>query len=538
MINLYEDQTCLKNLYDASEIEIAATNTWISSDFISDSLKIDKERGNADKVFYNMFVRVTGVEDKADYARELFYWKNNLEKKGKTVYIIDKVAPITVEEVEKINPQNYTSLIQMVDDLARKIRCPYAKLRNQAVKTFVDYMIEESHNTNGNFGKLRNMAISLVSLFIRYGQHLYKKDRMENLPVLIYFGTCTNVTEERILKFFAYLPVDVIILNPNLDKKCSLTDSRLFDIKYKEKVDLEKFPEKIDEVSFTTVAYNAEKDLETIMYEDTGMFKLRQHTNATSVTLKTMYEEIYMLWDQEIRMRTGFQILKDKVVIPTIAAKISGVKNQNVDQYWRDINSLDSDDAFMVTKTRFYDKTTENFNTLGAISYGKVNRDNIINNSDYKYGIYREEMQVYLIDKLEELINSKLIVGTLTKGAEHAIIKVAMNLDKRVLRLIQSLDFTKKNPKIVLINTTEEEYGFEESILIAYLHLIGFDIVMYMPTGYRLIEKYYTQPFFIEHNVGEFMYDLHIPNIIKSEDIGEKSEKEAPETFFQRLLRR
>ncbi len=539
-----EQQLFLKNLYNSNEIRIPATNSWISGDIESNSLKNNFARGCDDEKFCNLFVRVIGANDKTSYARELFYWKSKIENNGKTVTVLDGIPPATVTEVEKVAPQNYTTVMQMLSDLTKKLQCSDSKIRNQAIQAFIECIIEESEK--GNFGRLRNRAISLVCWFNRYIGKLYNSMTKE-IPVIIYFGACKNESEALMLRFFASLPIDVILINTNLNENCIVADDRLYDIKYDESLELEVFPDNIDEVSFTTVAYNAEKDLETVIYDDTGLFRLRQHSNAIAVTLRTMYEEIFILWDQEIKLRPSFEILNDKVVIPTITAKINGVKDGDLTKYWNEIQKLDSNDCFVVTDKIFYDKEAEEFNTLGAININKINRENIISNKNYRYSIYREEIQSYILDKLEELIESQLIKGTFEKGTEHTIIKVIMCLDKRILRLIQNLDFTKKNPKLVLINTSEESYRLEESIIIAYLHLIGFDVMMFTPTGYRVIENNYTQPFFVDHNIGNFMFDLNIPNIIASEQIGENVERnsknkvggdDSSNGFFKRILKR
>ena len=82
-----------------------------------------------------------------------------------------------------------------------------------------------------------------------------------------------------------------------------------------------------------------------------------------------------------------------------------------------------------------------------------------------------------------------------------------------IVRLIQKFDFTKKNPKVVYINTTEKVISKEDAVLMAFLNLVGFDVVFFVPTGYQTIEKYYTRGIPEEHQIGEYVYDLPIPNL-------------------------
>lgn len=528
----------LKNLYNNDKLCIQATNIWLSSDIKSDSMKNHKQRGNEPKTNYNMFVRITGVEDPAEYSKELFYWKSKLEGVGKSVLVLEDISAPSVDEVNKISPGNYMNISQLVSDLANKIKCPYPDLRNQVIKAFVETMVEEHQNTTEIFGKLRVKAISILSWFSRYGRLLFKENS-EHLPVIIYFGTCKNRAEVLFFKFLASLPIDVILINPILEETCMLTDARLFEKKYSESMKIKKFPSSIEEINNGTAAYRAEQDLETILYQDSGLYKNRQYRDAVVIPLKTMYEELYILWPQEIKMRPNFETLGDKVIVPAIIAKVSGVKNRDELEYWRNVKKLVNDDTMFITNVNFYNKETEKFDTNYALKNMELKKANLVRNKDYQFGIYQERIQEYVIDKLEDLLKSGLIVGTFTHGVEHTIIKVIMNLDKQIMRLIQNMDFTKNNPKIVLVNTGETEYPLEEAITLAFLHLVGFDIVMFVPSGYRLVERHFTKPLFIEHEIGEFMYDAKMPDYLNGRKYGESKKQSEPNEqggFFRKIF--
>ena len=120
-----------------------------------------------------------------------------------------------------------------------------------------------------------------------------------------------------------------------------------------------------------------------------------------------------------------------------------------------------------------------------------------------------------MLDKIQLLIDSKKIRGTFKNGTEYTIISVALNLSRELLRLIQSFDFTKKNPKLVLVSVGEDMLSLEDSILISYLNLLGFDIIIFVPTGYQSIEAYINDNNIEEHQIGEYMYDLDVPDLNK-----------------------
>ena len=86
-------------------------------------------------------------------------------------------------------------------------------------------------------------------------------------------------------------------------------------------------------------------------------------------------------------------------------------------------------------------------------------------------------------------------------------------LPNNLLPLIQNFDFTKDIPKIVIIHSTKIPFSAYECILLLLLNFIGFDIIIYTPTGYKNIETYIDNRAFEQYNIGEFNYNLVAPNM-------------------------
>ena len=94
---------------------------------------------------------------------------------------------------------------------------------------------------------------------------------------------------------------------------------------------------------------------------------------------------------------------------------------------------------------------------------------------------------------------------------EYSIVSVALNLPKEAVRLLQQFDFTKKNPKLIYIMTSEVLLSAEDSIYVTFLNLLGFDVLFFVPTGYN-IENHFNKKLLEEHQIGEYVYDLEVPN--------------------------
>ena len=149
---------------------------------------------------------------------------------------------------------------------------------------------------------------------------------------------------------------------------------------------------------------------------------------------------------------------------------------------------------------------------MKAIKNGKLKREEIKAHRQYPFGLIREELQEHIFDKLQTMLDRKLIKGTFVNGTEYTIVATVLNMKKELLRMLQSFDFTKKNPKIVCISTNDQTASLEDTIMLTFLNLVGFDIVIFVPTGYQTVERYLNDNYPVEHQIGDYVYDLTVPN--------------------------
>lgn len=497
------------------------TNAWLHGDGIEDMKTADfYQRGSDPGLFYNYFCRINGVEDKITYLNELYqFWLELKNRKRKTVIVEQGIPKPSMEEIQAIHRRNYEHRNQMLMELSNNIRysanIELQRIMNQA---FIDVMLEESEKEGMNQNKLMNRAVFLLCWLNRYQKELFGSWKAPEIACFIYLGGCHDQSEALFLRFLARLPVDVLVLRPNQNDTCILEDSILHEVHYAESMVVSRFPSENTDVHIGTAAYHAERELDTIMYQDSGMYRNRQYERAVVVNLQTMYEEIPILWNQELKYRPSFSIVEDVVNIPVICAKVCGVKDRNINAYWADIKQLITEDTILIKDIPFINSLDANpikAHVAGFIKNGRLKVQAIKEHSAYQYGVLREETQNYILEKLQQLIERKIIRGTFENGTEYTVIATVLNMKKELVRLIQKFDFTKKNPKIVCINTTETVLSLEDSILMAFLNMIGFDIVFFVPTGYQTVEKYFNSKFMEEHQIGDYVYDLQVPDFGK-----------------------
>ena len=65
-------------------------------------------------------------------------------------------------------------------------------------------------------------------------------------------------------------------------------DNILYDINYEEQLAIDKFPIQNSGLHIGTAAYHAERELDTLMYNDDTIFRDKQYDKARTVSLQTM----------------------------------------------------------------------------------------------------------------------------------------------------------------------------------------------------------------------------------------------------------
>lgn len=487
------------------------TNAWLSGKILEDIRKQVPERGNDPGFLYNCFVQVDGAEDRLMYQSDLLNLQKDLKQQNRNLVIISGEIPTpTVAEINEIQRRNYKSNGQMLTDLINNFRFVNNKeLHSLMVWAFVElFQSDDDTNVNRQVGK----AVTIICWMKRYYNKLLFGWNEKTTSTFICFGFPKSENEALFCRFLSMLPVDVIIFRPNLNDIYKIDDKNLFEIHNAESLDITKYPEDNGSLKVGTSAYHAEKDLNTLLYQDSGLYRNQQYAKANILLLQTMYEEIALLWDEPLNMRQNFATNGEVVTLPVILAKVCGTKNG----YWDDVRKLITEDTVVIKSFPHISSTGHNPIKAHATEFwkqGRLQRKKIKQHKAYQYGYLRDSIQDHILDKLQMLIEQRTIKGTFENGTEYTIISTVLNLDKEILRLIQKFDFTKKNPKLVYIITGETVLSLEDTIEAAFLNLIGFDIVFFVPTGYQCIEKYFTKNIVAEHQIGEYKYDLTIPDL-------------------------
>ena len=494
----------------------ACTNAWMSEADYGQILTPAINRGDDLALFYNAFIRVRGVRDKLTYLSELHQFYQRFLNTGRRIVIVDEGLPTPgQEEIARIRRRNYRTAEEMAVDLAGNIPgSASAELQRLMQRAFVQTLLR-AQKQEPTLNRLLTGAVYLLCWVQRYQAALFQGYRDGDMPCFVLMGGCRNAHEALYPYFLSLLPVDVLILAPDLNRSCALSDERLLELKGTESMPTPRFPRDAGSLQVRTLASHAEQDLTEALYADSGLYRSRQFSRAEALTLQTTYDELFILWDQELKYRSGFDTAEQAVTMPVIYAKVSGVEGGKTDVYWQRIKALLGKDAYLARRLPIMAPGAPNpFQSLAvkAVRDGVLRRAAIREHRQYPFGIIREELQEHIFDKLQLMLDRRLIKGTFENGAEYAVVATVLNMDKALVRMLQSFDFTQRNPKLVCVAAGEGGATLEDAILTTFLNLAGFDIALFVPTGYQTVERFLNDNYPVEHQAGEYMYDLTVPD--------------------------
>lgn len=497
---------------------LSTTAAGIFEDFMTDRrTRVIKNGGvfTEDGVIPVYCAALIGYDDEAVYSNMLLKFKEGFAGSKKQLIFIEKpLANPTADEIKLLGSVTRNSTSDMIDDLALKIKLNGDPVRTALAQTELRKLLNELYT--GNQTVAFNYGSKLISWLYRCTQARKYAVQYEDIPVILYYGAISQ-SELYFLNFMSRCGFDVIYITPDKQLLDLVIDKnqggRMQIFQLPQSRESGSYPDKPVKMKMATVAYSAERELDTMLYGgDAGIFRDFQFPNSQTVTLKTTLEEIGILWKQEARFRQGFGTSGNLVTVPNIFAKISGVKDGNVSAYWEEIRGRLTPETILRVKEA-KDPQPGNLDLSAYRSFyrnGKIDTERLKGSTLNRCSYLPDRIQDMYLYKLQEAVDSGFLKLT---GDELmcSVLHYGLNMDKEFMKTLQAFDFTKQLPKLIWIDAVEQTFTLEECIQLVLCNLIGFDILIYTPTGYKNLETFVSADAFEEHTLNEFMYDLEVP---------------------------
>lgn len=324
-----------------------------------------------------------------------------------------------------------------------------------------------------------NDAKVLKALCCRYFSQVSK----EKVETLLYYGSITEKKEIQLLDFAKELPIDVIILNHAKEESYDFKGDFMV-IEEEFASPLAQFPEEV----LATGAASVEKTLDQVLYGDENFSRPNQYSDVESIILNVTKEDVTGLWSEEIKMRTGYGIENGKVIVPTLYAQITGLGNFSKRSYIDFVSDLTQNSMCFVTEALEISpiklKGDSSLKTMSDKHFNKKFAEKVL--SMTPLSILSQEKQNLLVEKANEMIK-KYKFNSIWDVLTFAGILFA--IPEALAQLIHVWDLTKVNPKIVMVLIGTRKLESKEEVMLQYLHAIGFDVLLFVPTGYGLVTE-------------------------------------------------
>jgi hypothetical protein len=505
------------------------------------------------------FYRHLGMEEKDlvsedEYYNKIFSLDKKLAEFGYGyVRFIDHIPAPENQEIDMItrryvdvfgsgggnlDPKLILKKIKSIGVLANNKNLLLDNLINDAFEKVV--IIYLSKEKTINQGRMQNFIYKLIVWVNRYFKKLKINKNYEESPKVLYYGDI-KPHEVYFLIFLSSIGCDILYLATEESK-----DKPFLEIDPKEEytnltlneklLPMQEFPTKERVIRKTTTAFNASRELENIIFnEEVGLFKPWQFEAYITrpITLRTTYEELKILWKEDAKMRPEFKIQNGCVYVPNLFAKVGGT-SESLEQYWQDYKYFSKQPNTCELRTVPFVNMQLSKQEIYSLAYllnnkGLVDLEALQGSKYYKFGYLRTSLQNLLLAKLNELMTYEGFKRPIDNNFKLAILATVITLEDSLLKLIETFDYPWAIPKLVIYNSAKEAFSDEDSIIIAYLNSIGFDIVILTPTNYNTIEQKLKDEIFDKFQLPSIQYDLQVPTMI--ENVNEKGK-----SIFSRMF--
>ncbi|SFG14469.1 Putative component of 'biosynthetic module' [Desulfotomaculum arcticum] len=375
-----------------------------------------------------------------------------------------------------------------------------------------------------SLSKTENFALKLIGWINKYFAALYKSFDFQDSPKILYYGNI-KCHEAYLLIYLSKIGCDVLYVNSDVQKdhvfkQIDPEQNHTKLIQHEHSAALEQFPQHERTVRKATVAYNAAREIEQVIYTgDVGLFKPWQfeHSLTKPVTLKTTYDELKILWREEAKIRPEFKVADNNVYVPNLFAKIRGT-HKELPQYWHDYRELaTAGNTYVITSVPFtkvsYSKRDLYASAFLFNSSGLIDREKLFQSEFYRFSYLKTALQEFIINKTDELIKADVFINSGNdKELRLKILMAVLTMDDRILRLIETFDFPAEVPKLIIYDGTKDIFSDEDAIIIAFLNLVGIDIAIFTPTNYNNLELKLKEELLDVHQLPAVQLDLPVPD--------------------------
>lgn len=505
-------------------------------DFLISPINQRKKEKNIDKIPV-FFVRYLGVSENKNFLLNKFW---QLEEDLKEKKYIRIQSPMSFDLTNQVS-FNIQNLIKNKKDFNNTPKdWIYIIKLSSAFHIFKDFKVYEYmqdtflkvlniyfvQNKNISVTATKNFVLKFIAWIYEYGLYLLENwdpvsNEIEINPTILFWGT-PKKHETYFLLYMSFLAIDVIYFSFSKEDPMEIIDiNQEFSFKITEnsteknlEFPLEKLP-----ITEKTIALEASEELENILYNaEDGIIKSWQLENfdLNTLDLRTTYDELKLLWNQQSMFRSGFKVEKNMVFVPRIFTKIIGVLD-SLSDYKSEIEFFKtSQNSIEFEGIKIHEKE---YNPKDLLKYKQFIKDDLSidikkleRSKQFEFYRIKKSMKTHFINKIEFLIKNKSLFLNCEMDIffKERVLASILELNPKILDLILSFDFAFDIPKIIILDFLDQAINLESSIVLMFIYLMGLDVLIFTPGVYENVEIYIKEDIFQLHKFTKLDSNLNL----------------------------
>ncbi|KGX90694.1 hypothetical protein N781_06400 [Pontibacillus halophilus JSM 076056 = DSM 19796] len=478
-----------------------------------------------------LIISILGVyEDEDEYMNELYDLANDedlkLEVLSETLdKQIENKAFQDLQEIWRINQQEQLSVNRLVAFLDGKQLLPKLSdsLMNRHIRIQLIEVLKQFqrvHEKGLQDGDFRRVLFDLVKFSLNHLEPWLESNSEEGLfPRVLWYGEATK-SQSYFLYFLYLIGADLIFYHPNKEDIFSHVN---LEVDYSL---VETLPQQQEPTSFpterkkrsATVAYKASQEMDRVLHHDNSMlykpWQFRQYA-PMSITMKTTYDEIFILGKEKAFVRPQFYVEDGVVHIPSLFAKVVGVSN-NRDEYWSRMQQMaDYNPSHVVNEFPFSEEVKGNYRfhyTHSLNTDGTLQAEKMMSGNFWRYKQLPNGLQTGIAKAIERMCSNPQLYplpGESEEDVKIYLFQQATQLPTEFLQLLQKFDYAQEVPKLVLYNNElNGEMSRADAARLLLMNEVGVDLLLYNPSGHNDLESYLNEERFDTHMLEEMCFGL------------------------------
>lgn len=463
------------------------------------------ERKGIQSAFKPMFIRYIGVENPAEYNDVLKTLITKAqEDKAHTIYF-DGQIPMTAE-FNLLNSVKAELETMDVNHISKQDITLFAdpelnKIFMESLEYVVNLAIKQENFPNNS---VRNNFICKMILYAYlYIFNLSYEDTVT--CKCIYYGDISR-HDIYFLMMLYHMAFDVVYINPARDALWDEVDTDKLSEVHKNKgiLPIQTIDERVKAGNIIEInesmTLQFERQIEDAMFTNSGVYRPWQFRDGDTVAVffNSTLIDLEQNWTAPAKVRNGFKVVDKTVYVPNFFHHIEG-EYKNLEDYNKLVTLCTESPNTLVVRNAGRDFITNiqpedsKFQlTFCQRGDGTFEPEEIKKLSFYTLAGYNEDTQNFMLRKINETIADfaffKDPLDTKEEKIEFAML--VLQLDKKIIRLIDNFDYTNDIPKVTVFLDNEDSLSRDVFFVLAYLSKIGFDIVIFSPAGLSEINKH------------------------------------------------